>query len=128
FDAASATMRRELDEEIRGHGIRDYPDRYSTAATGPFAHSFINFYHDEIHGLFLEYLMTGDRAVFDLAEAAARHFMDVDIVHDGDRVGLPHDSGPNHTSERPYALNATLNGLVDLHFLAGDEDAWEAAL
>lgn len=132
FHEAAKALEGELNLEGRGKGIRHFPDTYSGASTGAFIDSWMNFYHDTFHGMCLEYLMTGDRRWFDLAEASARHYMDVDIIHhwppNPSLVGLPHGTGPNHTGHDPYSLIAHLNGLVDLYFLTGDPDAWEAAI
>ena len=40
-----------------------------------------NLEYDLQHGLFLQYVRTGDRRFFLRAEQAARHHMDVDVVH-----------------------------------------------
>ena len=40
-----------------------------------------NLEYDLAHGLFLQYLRTGDRRYFLRAEQAARHHVDVDVVH-----------------------------------------------
>lgn len=132
FHEAAKSLQSELNLDGRGKGIRHFPDTYSGAATGAFVDSWMNFYHDTFHGMCREYLMTGDRRWFDLAQASSRHYMDVDIIHhwpaNPNLIGLPHGTGSNHTGHDPYSLIAHLNGLVDLYFLTGDPDAWEAAV
>jgi hypothetical protein len=40
-----------------------------------------NLEYDLAHGMFLQYLRTGDRRYFLRGEQAARHHIDVDVVH-----------------------------------------------
>ena len=55
----------------------------STTATGTASAMSTggNLEYDLAHGLFIQYLRTGDRRFFLRAEQAARHHVDVDVVH-----------------------------------------------
>jgi hypothetical protein len=125
-------LRTEIDDEHIAHGLRDFPDVHSTATIGPFIDSWVNYDQDTIRGMTLEYLMTGDRAMLDAAERAARNYADVDIIHFDPShpswVGLPHGPGPNHTSAIPFPFALHLNGLLDVAFLTGERDLYGAAV
>lgn len=115
-----------------------------------------NLEYDLQRGLFVQYLRTGDRRYFDRAAQAARHHLDVDIVHAVNPAlknpfGLPPRVGEiwlhsvGHTGgyyaqaplpvELPYQMGHSANyghvwisGDLDYHYLTGDRRAREVAL
>lgn len=92
-------------------------------------------------GLLIEYLRTGQRWQLREACAAARHMMDIDLVHYGDGrgrysmrpedVGGIHRHGPQHWSNTAYGSylqNYFATHLYGYYGLTGDETAREALL
>jgi hypothetical protein len=77
-----ATLRRALEghlkrrDQVREYGMLNYGDWYGERGV-----NWGNLEYDLAHGLFLQYLRTGDRRWFLRAEQAARHHVDVDVVH-----------------------------------------------
>ena len=63
-------------ERVRESGMLNHGDWYNTAWD-----SWGNLEYDTGRIWFQQYLRTGDRRYFDRAEQAARHYVDVDIVH-----------------------------------------------
>jgi hypothetical protein len=61
---------------VRESGLLNHGDWYNTAWD-----SWGNLEYDTARIWFVQYLRTGDRRYFDRAEQAARHFVDVDVVH-----------------------------------------------
>jgi len=92
-------------------------------------------------GLLVEYLRTGQRWQLRELRAAARHTMDIDLVHYGDGrgrypmrpedVGGIHRHGPQHWSNTAYGgylQNYFATHLYGYYGLTGDETAREALL
>ena len=63
-------------DEQREYGLLNYGDWYGERGV-----NWGNLEYDLAHGLFIQYLRTGDRRFFLRAEQAARHHIDVDVVH-----------------------------------------------
>ena len=63
-------------EEVREYGLLNFGDWYSIPWD-----SWGNLEYDTTRCFFQQYLRTGDRRYFDQAEPAARHLIDVDVVH-----------------------------------------------
>ena len=63
-------------KQIREYGMLNYGDWYN-----PKWDSWGNLEYDTARCFFTQYLRTGDRRYFDRAEQAARHSLDVDVVH-----------------------------------------------
>ncbi len=63
-------------ERVRESGMLNYGDWYNTAWD-----SWGNLEYDTARIWFQQYLRAGDRRYFDRAEQAARHYVDVDVVH-----------------------------------------------
>jgi len=63
-------------DQQREYGLLNYGDWYGERGV-----NWGNLEYDLAHGLFLQYLRTGDRRYFLRAEQAARHHIDVDVVH-----------------------------------------------
>jgi PcRGLX-like N-terminal RIFT barrel domain/Beta-L-arabinofuranosidase, GH127 catalytic domain len=82
----------------------------------------------------LAFAATGDPAYHDAMTAAARHFMDVDVIHAQPRqpkwIGMNHPKNPLHFS---FALGGVdlghtwTEGLLSYYYLTGDERALDAA-
>lgn len=131
-------------ERTREYGFLNYGDWY-----GERGRNWGNNEYDLAHGLFQQFLRTGNRDYFRWALAAARHQADVDIIHaypDPFYVGgmAPHSVGHTGTwSERlehgtwhaPYdsmytAVNGHnwADGMVDAWCLTGDAGIMDSAL
>lgn len=63
-------------EKIREYGMLNFGDWYGERRV-----NWGNLEYDLQHGLFLQYARTGDRKYYTRAEEAARHHIDVDVVH-----------------------------------------------
>jgi hypothetical protein len=87
-----------------------------------------NLEYDTTQVLALTYAATGDPAVLDAAEAAARHFMDVDTIHAApsrpEWVGMNHPKNPRHFSFELGGVDlghTWAEGLLSYYMLTGDE-------
>ncbi len=138
-------------EEIREYGMLNYGDWYGERRV-----NWGNLEYDLAHGMFLQYLRTGERAYFLRGEQAARHHIDVDVVHAVNkhlknpwgpppRVGeiwlhcLNHTGGYYHNAPLPvsrtYQMGHSTNfghvwvaGDVEYYYLTGDRRAREVAV
>ena len=63
-------------DKTREYGMLNYGDWYGERGV-----NWGNLEYDLAHGLFIQYLRTGQRRWFERAEQAARHHIDVDVVH-----------------------------------------------
>jgi hypothetical protein len=73
-EALDAHLKRR--DEVREYGMLNFGDWYGERGV-----NWGNLEYDLAHGLFLQYLRTGQRKFFARAEEAARHHIDVDVVH-----------------------------------------------
>jgi hypothetical protein len=115
-----------------------------------------NLEYDLAHGMFVQYLRTGDRRFFLRGEQAARHHIDVDVVHATNPLlknpwGPPPQVGDiwlhclNHTGgyyenaplpvDRTYQMGHSTNfghvwvgGDLEYYWLTGDRRAREVAI
>ena len=115
-----------------------------------------NLEYDLGHGMFLQYLRTGDRRFFLRGEQAARHHIDVDVVHatnehlknpwgDPPRVGDIWLHCMNHTGgyylDTPLPVSKTyhmghstnfghvwVSGDLDYYYLTGDRRALDVSI
>ncbi len=126
-------------ERLKEYGMMDFGD----CLTGAAYNSWTNLEYDLHRALILLYARSGDPAYFDRAERAARHFMDVDVLH-----YYPHPAPPSpwrhrgmvykhryfhvgrRSCERPAPkLDHSWNeGLFDYYYLTGDDRALQVAL
>jgi hypothetical protein len=88
-DALDGHLQRR--DQVREYGLLNYGDWYGERSV-----NWGNLEYDLAHGLFLQYLRTGDRRYFLRAEQAARHHIDVDVVH----ATNPHVKNPWGTPPR----------------------------
>ena len=156
YDAAidrALTEHLALREKVREYGILNYGDWYGERGV-----NWGNLEYDLAHGLFIQYLRSGDRRFFLRAEQAARHHIDVDVVHATNPLmkknlwggGLPrvgdvwlhcvgHTGGYYEDAplsvERPYQMGNTTNfghvwasGDLDYYCLTGDRRARDVAV
>jgi len=159
FGGYDAWLSRALDahlkrrEREREFGMLNYGDWFGERKV-----NWGNLEYDLQHGLFLQYLRTGDRRFFLRAEQAARHHIDVDVVHATNPHlknpwGRPPEAGDiwlhclNHTGgyydektsglpvDRTYHMGHSTNyghvwisGDLDYYYLTGDRRAREVAL
>ena len=79
---------------------------------------------DPRHGVWIEYLRTGDPGLFDLGEAMTRHSVDVDTCHwHGYRpyfVGGCFRHSVDHFGDEPCASHTFIDNWVDHYYLTGD--------
>lgn len=79
---------------------------------------------DPRHGVWIQYMRTGDPALFDLAEAMTRHSVDVDTCHwHAYRpyfVGGCFRHSVSHFSDEPCASHTFLDNWIDYYHLTGD--------
>jgi hypothetical protein len=140
--------RRDQDRE---YGMLNYGDWYGERKV-----NWGNLEYDLAHGMFVQYLRTGERRYFLRGEQAARHHIDVDVVH----ATNPHLKNPwgeppqvgdiwlhclNHTGgyyenaplgvERTYQMGHSTNfghvwvgGDFEYYLLTGDRRAKEVSL
>ncbi len=159
FAGYDAWLSRALDahlarrEREREFGMLNYGDWFGERKV-----NWGNLEYDLQHGLFTQYLRTGDRRFFARAEQAARHHIDVDVVHATNPHlknpwGRPPEAGDiwlhclNHTGgyydektsglpvDRTYHMGHSTNyghvwiaGDLDYYYLTGDRRAREVAL
>ena len=152
-----AWLNRALDAHLarrkkeREYGILNYGDWFGERRV-----NWGNLEYDFAHGLFLQYLRSGQRCYFSRAEQAARHHIDVDVIH-ATNPHLKNPWGPapqvgeiwlhclNHTGgyykDAPLPVGRTyqmghstnfghvwLSGNLDYYYLTGDRRAREVAL
>ncbi|HSW46407.1 MAG TPA: hypothetical protein VLM89_12635 [Phycisphaerae bacterium] len=138
-------------EKTREYGLLNWGDWW-----GERGYNWGNLEYDMQRGLIAQYARTGKREYYFRAEEAARHHIDVDVVH-AVNSELKHRHGPGpavgdvwvhatgHTGgyfpdaafnlEWPYTMGYSRNlghvwdrGDLDYYFLSGDERAREVAL
>ena len=138
-------------EKTREYGLLNFGDWW-----GERGYNWGNLEYDMQRGFIAQYARTGRREYYLRAEEAARHHIDVDVVH-AVNPQLKNCSGPppvvgnvwvhatGHTGgylpdesfgmERPYTVGYSLNlghiwdrGDLDYYFLSGDEQAREVGL
>ncbi|MBI4623737.1 MAG: hypothetical protein HY736_11050 [Verrucomicrobia bacterium] len=150
FDRALAAHLQRRDE-IREYGMLNYGDWFGERQV-----NWGNLEYDLAHGMFIQYLRTGDRRFFQRGAQAARHHIDVDVVHATNPhlknpFGLPPKVGEiwlhslNHTGgyyanaplpvELTYQMGHSANyghvwisGDLDYYYLTGDRRARDVAL
>jgi hypothetical protein len=141
----------KLRERNREYGMLNYGDWYGERKV-----NWGNLEYDLAHGMFVQYLRTGDRRFFLRGEQAARHHIDVDVVH-ATNPYLKNPWGPppqvgeiwlhclNHTGgyyenaplpvDRTYQMGHSTNfghvwvgGDLEYYYLTGDRRAREVAI
>jgi hypothetical protein len=150
FDRAMTSHLKRRDE-IREYGMLNYGDWFGERKV-----NWGNLEYDLAYGMFIQYLRTGERRFFQRGEQAARHHIDVDVIHaTNSHLKNPYGPAPkvgeiwvhclNHTGG--YYTNAPLpvaksyqmghssnfghvwiNGDLDYYYLTGDRRAREVAL
>jgi hypothetical protein len=157
YDGYDAWLDRALEAHLklrdrdREYGMLNYGDWYGERGV-----NWGNLEYDLAHGLFLQYLRTGDRRYWQRAEQAARHHVDVDVVHATNphlknpwgpppTVGdiwlhcVGHTGGYYHKAALPvgetYQMGHSTNfghvwvsGDLDYYHLTGDRRALEVAV
>jgi hypothetical protein len=138
-------------DQVREYGMLNYGDWFGERQV-----NWGNLEYDLQHGMFVQYLRTGDRRFFQRGAQASRHHIDVDVVHAvNPLVKNPYGAPPrvgenwlhslNHTGgyyanaplpvERTYQMGHSANyghiwvtGDLDYYHLTGDRRAREVAL
>ncbi len=150
FDRAlEANLARR--QKIREYGMLNYGDWYGERTV-----NWGNLEYDLAHGMFLQYLRTGDRRFFLRGEQAARHHIDVDVVHAvNEHLENPWGAPPrvgdiwlhcmNHTGgyylDTPLPVSKTyhmghstnfghvwVSGDLDYYYLTGDRRALDVSI
>ncbi len=79
---------------------------------------------DPRHGLWIQYLRTGDPRYFELGEAMTRHSTDVDTCHWHPfrpyMVGGCYRHSTDHFSDEPCASHTFIDNWMDYYYLTGD--------
>jgi len=87
--------------------------------------SWNNSEWDPRHGVWIQYLRTGDDGYFRLGEAMTRHSMDVDTCHFNPfrpyTVGGCFRHSVGHFGDEPCASHTFLDNWVDYYYLTGDQ-------
>ncbi|MHB8901656.1 MAG: exo-rhamnogalacturonan lyase family protein [Thermoguttaceae bacterium] len=141
-------VRRDKDRE---YGMLNYGDWYGERTV-----NWGNLEYDLQHGLLLQYVRTGDRKFFLRGEEAARHHIDVDVVHatnghlknpwgEQPQVGDIWLHACNHTGgyyenaplpvDRTYQMGHSTNfghvwvaGDLEYYYLTGDRRALDVSI
>lgn len=108
------------------YGWRNFGDWSTTWAPDGWGNSE----YDLAYAYFHQFARTGDLRYFDLAESAARHWMDVDMIWATNQTYWLGGGMIHHTAHRTYtATDHTWNqGLIDYYHLTGDRRALEASI
>jgi len=120
------------DTFFHGYGAATHAGERADNAWGSRGYvGWLNNDGDLVQSLFLHYLRSGDRRVLRMAEAMARHVMDVDTCHfDPDepaRVGGAHRHDQQHWGSILVSCGAAFHGCLDLYLLTGDARALDVA-
>ena len=86
--------------------------------------------YDLPHVAFMHYAWSGERRFRAMAEVAAQHWIDVDIVHhhsDPNRIGGQVIHSADHVSGGISPCHEWVEGLLDYHHFTGRPEALEAA-
>ncbi len=94
-------------------------------------HSRIDYWNNNeeepLHGLFLHFLSTRDKASFDYAVNMARHFLDIDVQHYPFYGVHTHAAGHCFRGDDGSATDHFwCEGLIDFYLLTGDPSILEA--
>ena len=121
-----------LNAHGRAHGFtyrvfKDFPGKRITDLIG----WFNNECFDHLYNQWINYLRTGKRKCWRLAEAYAEHLEDVDIIHfdpiHPENVGLIHYHNILHWSGSPNPSHTQIQGWLIHYFLTGNRRAFEVA-
>ncbi len=122
------------DERCRAYGWLHWGDGpdwgYTGQGRGRGALVWTNNEYDLPHAAFLHHALTGVRRFRDMAEVAARHWLDVDVVHhhrDASRVGAQIIHSANHVTGGASPCHEWVEGLLDTYHFTGLPEALEAA-
>ena len=128
-------------EKADFYGLFDYGDwplDYEGYGVAP-----LNSKYDNDYGMWLQWARGGDPRWFDLAQAANRHYADIDILHNlhsprhwGDGIGFGHsyhdedgflNPHRNYGGSNPDVTFGTA-GMLLTYYLTGYEKAYESAM
>ena len=105
-------------ERVRESGFLNHGDWYNTAWD-----SWGNLEYDTARIWFQQYLRTGDRRYFDRAEQAARHYIDVDVIH---AVNPQVQAYPGSSNMRPGQIWAHSIGHTGGYYARYKDGKYEA--
>lgn len=109
----SIFVKRETIDEFgwRNYGeiVADHEERYYDGPLPLVSH--YNNQFDTIYGLLLNYLRTGDRRLFELGDALARHVVDIDVYHTSEDKWGYNGGQFWHTDHYLHAKSSTHRGF-----------------
>ena len=143
-DDVEMALIEKADSHARCYGMLNFGDApdpgYTDQGRGSGNLVWTNNEYDYPHAMFMMYARSGIRRFFDYANAAARHWMDVDVCHystDPLRMGGQWEHTRRHTggSEENNGCKGVMvcshewvEGLIDLYHFTGDERALKTAI
>lgn len=123
------------DDRCRAYGWLHWGDGpdwgYTQQGRGKGALVWTNNEYDLPHVAYLHYVNAGERRFRAMAEVAAQHWLDVDIVHhhhDAGRVGGQVIHSAHHVSGGLSPCHEWVEGLLDYYHFTGRPEALDGAL
>ena len=124
-----------IDYRAKGLGMLSFGDgpevSYTEQGRGRGEVVWANNEYDPPHALFIQYARTGERRFRSIAEAAAQHWIDVDLCHyseDPLRDGGQVIHSARHVTGGVTISHEWVEGLLDYYHFTGKKEALEAAL
>lgn len=126
---------RFVDSRAKGLGFLNFGDcpewEYSKQGRSLGRDIWINNEYDMIHDFIAMFVRSGDRRYFDYAQAAVRHWMDVDYCHFSEspyHEGLLYTHSVNHVSGQMVPSHQWVQGFLDYYHLTGYREAYDTAM
>ena len=124
-----------VDNRAKGLGIFHFGDGpdvgYTAQGRGEGDIVWTNNEYDFPHAMFLQWARTGERRPYDIARAAVRHWMDVDVCHDADdlfRQNAQIIHSAHHVTGGVTPSHEWVEGLLDYFHLTGRDEAKATAI
>ncbi len=76
------------------------------------------------HAMWVHFIRTGNPVYFKIAQAAARHYRDIDVDH---MSGATHTHNPSHTLGGRSTSHAWIQGTLDHYMATGEKRSMEVA-
>lgn len=115
-----------------GNAMRaDSPDAIHPADPDRYEPVWANNEYDLIHAVGVELMRTGQRDLWPLLRALARHQIEVDFVHYSDDPWQHHGSPAHsayHNLASAYPSHLWTQGLLEYYCLTGDDDALDVSI
>lgn len=134
-EAIEWLLSRRADERVIGLGMLDFGDApdssYTAQRRGGDDWVWTNNEYDFAHTMYLHWARTGERRFRGAADAAARHWLDVDLCHAADdplRLGGHVMHSAHHVTGTLAPSHQWVEGLLDYYHHSGEPGALAAAL